>query len=286
MALADWRSRVSEPSPTGPFTIIRPALERRITMDAFAAIPQGHLMVALLELDVGEATAAIDALRRQGTRISLFAFLVRSIAVAISEHPDMNLVRHGRRLVRFEDVDVSVPVEITTASGSFPREVVVRRAQGKSAAEIYAELETARARHGESGALSGEDRWNRRFMRLAGLIPRFIRIPLMRRLMSNAFTVKRQAGTTLVTSVGKFASIPGFAFTFATDPRAATFAVGSVVDRAWVRDGQITVRPILGFAIMIDHDLVDGGPAARFATRLQQLVESAEGLRPPGPPAR
>jgi hypothetical protein len=29
---------------------------------------------------------------------------------------------------------------------------------------------------------------------------------------------------------------------------------------------------------MVDHDLVDGAPAARFAERLQGSIESAEGL--------
>jgi hypothetical protein len=29
---------------------------------------------------------------------------------------------------------------------------------------------------------------------------------------------------------------------------------------------------------MINHNLVDGAPAARFAARLQQLIESGDGL--------
>ena len=244
-------------------------------MDTFAALPESHLMIALLELDVTAALVKIAKLQRAGTRISLFSFVTRSIAVAISEHPELNLMAHGRRIVRFEDVDVSVPVEIESANGKFPREVVVRRAQHKSAAEIYAELDAARTRYVETREMSAEDRWARRTMRVLMWLPRPVRIAILRRLLRNAFRVKRHAGTVLVTSVAKFASIPGFAFTFSTGPRAAAFAVGSVVDKPWAHQGQIALRSILSLSLMVNHDLVDGAPAARFARRLQELVELA-----------
>lgn len=264
--------------PIGRYTITRPAFARQITMDAFAALPPSHLMIALLEFDITAALAAISELQRQGTRVSLFAFLVRSIAVALSEHPELNLVRHGSRLVRFEDVDVSVPVEVMTPQGNFPREVVIRRAQTRSAPEIYAEIEAARDSYQRTGELGAEDRFSQRMMTLLSWVPQFVRIALLRLIMRNAFIVKRKAGTTLVTSVGKFASIPGFAFTFSTGPRAAAFAIGSVVEKPWNHLGQLALRSILAVSVMVNHDLVDGAPAARFAGRLQELIESAEGL--------
>jgi pyruvate/2-oxoglutarate dehydrogenase complex dihydrolipoamide acyltransferase (E2) component len=236
-------------------------------------------MVALLELDVTASLRAIARLRQTGARVSLFAFVVRSIALAIAEHPDLNLVRHGKRLVRFEDVDVSVPVEVHTPDGEFPREVVIRRAQHKSAREIYAELEGARSRHDSTGETSDEDRWARRTMGMFRRLPKFMRVAFIRYILRSAFRVKAQAGTTLVTSVGKFASIPGFSFTFSTGPRAAVFVVGSVVDKPWALEAQIMPRKVLSLSLIVDHDLVDGAPVARFARRLQELVESADGLR-------
>jgi pyruvate/2-oxoglutarate dehydrogenase complex dihydrolipoamide acyltransferase (E2) component len=235
-------------------------------------------MVALLELDVTAALASIADLRSRGVHVSLFAFVVRSIAVAIAEHPDLNLVRHGKRLVRFDDVDVSVLVEVRTPDGTVPREVVVRRAQHLSAQAIYAQLETARKLHERDGELGAEDRRARASMHAIRWLPAFARVLVMRLIMRSAFRVKAYAGTTLVTSVGKFAAIPGFSFTFSTGPRAAIFVVGSVVDKPWLHDGLIGPRSILSLSVMVDHDLVDGAPAARFARRLQELIESADGL--------
>jgi pyruvate/2-oxoglutarate dehydrogenase complex dihydrolipoamide acyltransferase (E2) component len=247
-------------------------------MDAYAAMPPAHLMIGLVELDVTDAEATISRLQGQGTRVSMFAFVVRSIAVAIAEHPDLNLVQHGKRLVRFDDVDVAVPVEVTTPEGKYPRQVVVRGAQRLTTEQIYACLEQAKHRFSSTGTLGREDRWTRQMMRLFRGLPRFVRIRAARLFLRSAFTIKRQAGTTLVTSVGKFASVPGFAFSFTTGPRAAAFAVGSVVPKPWVREGRVAVRSILSLSIMVNHDLVDGAPAARFCRRLQQLIEAGEGL--------
>ena len=262
----------------GRYEIVEPAFARQLSMDVFDALPPSHPMVALVEFDVTAALARIEALRAEGTRVSLFSFVVRSIAVAIAEHPDMNQIRHRSGLVRFEDVDVNVPVEVQTPDGKFPREIVLRRAHTRSAAELYAEIEAARRQHDRTGDVRHEDGWPRLLTRTLRFVPRPLRVSMMRQFMRNAFLVKRRTGTTLVTSVGKFASISGFAFTFSTGPRATAFAVGGVVDKPWLRDGKTEQRSVLPVSIMVNHDLVDGAPAARFATRLQTIIETAEGL--------
>lgn len=263
----------------GAYTIEEPSFLRRLAMDSFEALRPGHPMSAFMELDVTLPLEALDAMRREGARVSLFSHVVRCVAVAMAEHPDLNVVRHGNRIARFDDVDVNVPVEVRTPDGSHPLQVVIRRAQDKSATDVYAEIEEAKRRHASEGVMGEEDRWARRMMRLARLLPRRLRVTVIRRMIDDAKLVKRRSGTTLVTSVGKFASIPGFVTPIGTGPRAVIFAVGSVVEKPVVRDGQIVARSILALTGVFEHDLVDGAPAARFAARLRELVESAHGLR-------
>jgi chloramphenicol O-acetyltransferase len=264
----------------GGYAVVRPSADRQFAMDAYAALPPAHLMIGLVEFDVTEAAASIARMQRQGTRLSMFAYVLRSIAVAIGEHPDLNLVQHGKCLVRFDDVDVAVPIEVTTAEGKYPRQVVVRGAQRQTPAEIYACLAQAKRHHEVAGDLGREDRWTRRMMQVFGWMPRLLRIRAARLFLRSAFTIKRRAGTTLVTSIGKFAATPGFSFSFTTGPRAAAFAVGSVVQKPWLHRGRIAVRSVLSLSIMVNHDLVDGAPAARFTRRLQQIIETGEGLPP------
>ena len=56
--------------------------------------------------------------------------------------------------------------------------------------------------------------------------------------------------------------------------------VGSIARKPGiVRDAvgeRIEPREFLSLTITFDHDIVDGGPAARFARRLTELLEGAE----------
>jgi pyruvate/2-oxoglutarate dehydrogenase complex dihydrolipoamide acyltransferase (E2) component len=43
-------------------------------------------------------------------------------------------------------------------------------------------------------------------------------------------------------------------------------------------DGRIEVREYLNMTVSVDHDIVDGAPAARFVNELRELIESGYGL--------
>ena len=50
--------------------------------------------------------------------------------------------------------------------------------------------------------------------------------------------------------------------------------------RPRVIDGRVTVRDVLDLTVAIDHNVVDGAPAARFAAELRELLESAAVMSP------
>jgi hypothetical protein len=56
------------------------------------------------------------------------------------------------------------------------------------------------------------------------------------------------------------------------------FALGSIVKKPGVFKERIEVREYLQMTILIDHDVIDGAPAARFVTRLTDLIESGHGM--------
>lgn len=58
--------------------------------------------------------------------------------------------------------------------------------------------------------------------------------------------------------------------------------VGGIGPRVGLGAAGIEERDHLSLTISVDHDIVDGGPAARFAERLRELAESADGLTDPG----
>lgn len=47
-------------------------------------------------------------------------------------------------------------------------------------------------------------------------------------------------------------------------------------------DGQVVVRDVLDLTVAIDHNVVDGAPAARFAATFRELLEGASVISPSG----
>ena len=58
-----------------------------------------------------------------------------------------------------------------------------------------------------------------------------------------------------------------------TSPQTAALGVGRVEARPAVVDGAIVVRQKVWLSLSFDHRLVDGGPAARFLSRVVELIE-------------
>ena len=57
--------------------------------------------------------------------------------------------------------------------------------------------------------------------------------------------------------------------------------VGGMSQRPRVTDGQVTVRDVLDLTVAIDHNVVDGAPAARFAAEFREILETAAVISPP-----
>lgn len=159
--------------------------------------------------------------------------------------------------------------------------MTLRRVQDKSPEGIHAEIENARRLHSEGAGTSTEDLRLERAVRMLAVLPRFLRLAALRTASASALRVKRWSGTTFVTSMTKFAQSGGFVIPFAAGPTAVSFALGGVAHRQVCIGGTHQDRQYLSVTVIVNHDLVDGGPAARFVRRLQDLVESGDGLPAP-----
>ena len=63
--------------------------------------------------------------------------------------------------------------------------------------------------------------------------------------------------------------------------RAVSFALGSVIEKPAFINQAIVARKLLHMTVIFNHDIVDGAPAARFVSRLQELVDSADNIIQP-----
>lgn len=258
----------------GDFTVRKMSTFRRLTAESFDLIPQGHHMMAMLEFDVTAARESLRKMRQDGKRVSLFAFLLKCLAVALAENPSMNSVRGRKTIVEFADADLNISVEIDRQGETTPSQVIIRKANLKSVEDIRAEIDEARHIHDRAGFSGGEDEKSLRFVGAILILPKFIKRLVMRAMVNNPLTVKRMSGTTFVTSVGSFGKTPGFVVPFVAGTKTASFAIGNVVRKPVAAGDDIVIREILSMTATFNHDTVDGAPAARFVNRLKKLIET------------
>lgn len=78
--------------------------------------------------------------------------------------------------------------------------------------------------------------------------------------------------TFTITNIGSFG---GTYFTpIINYPEVAILGVGKIAERPVVVDGQVVVRPQMFVSLSMDHRLIDGDVAARFLSRVKELLEN------------
>jgi pyruvate/2-oxoglutarate dehydrogenase complex dihydrolipoamide acyltransferase (E2) component len=107
-------------------------------------------------------------------------------------------------------------------------------------------------------------------------------ITLLYGLMGRSVRIRQRIGTVGVTAVGMFAGGGGFGITGLT-LMSLQVVVGGVAPRPRAVNGEVRVRDTLDLTVTIDHDVIDGAPAARFGAELRRLIEQASVLQPGSP---
>jgi pyruvate/2-oxoglutarate dehydrogenase complex dihydrolipoamide acyltransferase (E2) component len=251
-----------------------PARERGVVVRPFpssrrlvtAAVRAGRRIVPMHGLFDVDVTAARLLLAENGPPLSMTAFVVASLGRAAAAHPQVHGYRDWRgRLVEHRHVDVQTLIEVPTEQGPFGLVHVVRDADIRGVAEISAELRAVKA-----GSASGH--------LLDTVAPALGRIPGLYRAMYAVMSRSRRArlatGTVQVTAVGMFGGGGGFAI---APPTLASLVVvvGGLSRQPRVVDDRIQICDVLDLTVTVDHNVVDGAAATRFAADLRRLVQTA-----------
>lgn len=263
---------------------------RHPTIDTLIWGKARHHIPILLEIDVTAARAAIhDHRAKTGQRISFTGWIVKCLAQAVSEHKFVHALRWSkRRLVLFDDVDVTVIVERAVGQSgtdeTLPMPYIVRQANQKSVAAIHAEIRAAQRQTVAAGDVQISSTRPVWLTKLATMLPRFVRNwffwqPLFR----NPFRFKRLMGTVSVTALG-MVSQGGMSWGIPIGIHPLIVAVGAIAKRPDIVHDQIVMRDYVGLTVLFDHDVTDGAPVARFIKRLQELMACGYGLNDGGDP--
>jgi len=195
------------------------------------------------EIDMSEVVKLRNTLLEQeesiGARVTYTDILVVAVASALVDHPIVNSSLVDEQIVLWEDVNVGIAVAVEEGLAGGLIVPVLRNADQRSLGEIAVEVR-ALVEKARAGKLLPDD--------VAG-------------------------GTFTVTNLGAVGGGWGFGTPIINQPQSAILGAGSISDRPVARDGQVVVRPVMTYSFTFDHRVIDGAAAAKFMSRVSQLLE-------------
>ena len=249
----------------GEYQVIPFPKIRRLMVDGGRMGRQKHLIHGLVEMDVTDARQLIRQHKaRSGETLSFTGFVMTCLGRAVDMNKHMQAYRTWwEKLVIFDDVDVNTMFEVEVDGRKIIRPHIIRAVNKKTFRDIHEEIRAFQNQHerGREGNFIG---W---FV----LLPAFIRRFFLGVLFKNPHWLKEMNGTVSLTAIGMFGNGGGWGIPVSNHTLQIT--LGGVSEKPRFVHGQIENREYLCVTISIDHDIVDGAPAARFVQRLKELVE-------------
>jgi pyruvate dehydrogenase E2 component (dihydrolipoamide acetyltransferase) len=229
-------------------TPLSPAAERSAAMRrAIAAsmsrskreIPHFYLSQTI---DMSRALAWLgqENLRRPVTeRLLHGALLLKAVALALREVPELNATWEGEELVRRDDVNVGVAIAL--------------RGGGLVAPALH-----------HTDELTLEE------------LMHALR-DLVSRARAGSLRSSEMSGPTItVTSLGERGVESVFGVIF--PPQVSIVGFGTLVERPWITEGQILPCPIVNASLSADHRVTDGHRASAFLAAVDRLLQEPEEL--------
>ncbi|HAP34805.1 MAG TPA: pyruvate dehydrogenase complex dihydrolipoamide acetyltransferase [Bacteroidetes bacterium] len=169
-----------------------------------------------------------------GTKISYNDIVMKAVALALRENPKANSSFMGDRIIQHGRIDVSVAVAVDEGLIT----PVIRNTDQKTLTEISSETKEL-AKRAREGKLKPEEFTN---------------------------------GTFTVSNLGMY-DIENFA-AIINPPEGAILAVGSIVEKPVVENGQIVVGHTMKVTMSCDHRVVDGAIGAQFLQSFKRIMEN------------
>lgn len=261
----------------GPYHVVDLTASRRVWLNTLELSWSNHCIYGLLEADVTAARQFIAGHKaRTGETLSFTGFLVFCLACAVDEDKSVQAYLKGRKqFVMFDDVNVGLMVEHKDGEKRALMGHVIQGANRKTYQEIHEEIRAVQSEPAPPDR--GMPTWFRSVMLLPWPLSRLTKAILTMVMRRDPTVPVAMAGTVGITSVGMFGGgHSGWGLT--PSSQSLSLVVGGTAWKPVVVDGRVEPREMLNLTVAFNHDVIDGAPAARFARRLVELIESGYGL--------
>lgn len=227
-------ARSPSTATTVPLTGMRGAIASRMH-DSIQSMAQ---LTLTRQIDSTELIALQQALKAEGTGLSVTDLVLKAVVAALNRHPALNATLENDVITQHGQVDLGVAVALEDGL-IVP---VVRNAAGKRLPALSAEVRE-----------------------------------LAEKVRTNSAKPTEVSGSTFtVTNLGAF-GIDGFT-PIINPPEVAILGVGRAVEVPTRHGDDVAWRQMITFSLTIDHRAVDGAPGALFLQTIAEIIADPTAL--------
>jgi pyruvate dehydrogenase E2 component (dihydrolipoamide acetyltransferase) len=188
-----------------------------------------------IEINMDNAVTARQSINEQAeSKISFNDFVIKAVASALRKHPKINSSWFGDKITYHRDINIGVAVAVEEGL-LVP---VINHADLKSMTQINTEVKSL-AQKAKTKKLTPQE------------------------MQGNTFTIS---------NLGMFGIVEYTAII--NPPDACILAVGSIVEKPIVTNGQIVIAHMMHVTLSCDHRVVDGATGAQFLQTLKAMLEN------------
>ncbi|UJW32930.1 2-oxo acid dehydrogenase subunit E2 [Saccharothrix sp. AJ9571] len=241
------------------------ARERRHTLYFLREIRRFSPVFLDTEIDMSEVARHRTEAKAAGERYSVVTYVVHAAARVLARHPEANAAIRGglfAKVARFGGVDAKVTLDKHINGRRVVLSAVLDGVHEASLADIQSRVD--HFRDGDPGTMP-EFAGARKLHQLPPWLGRALFAMAVRPLSVRA----ARFGTFAVTSLGH-RPVDGFHSVGGT---TVTLGLGRIADRPVVRDGEVTIAPLMRLNLAFDHRVIDGAEAADVLAEVKEELE-------------
>src|SRR5215212_9418878 len=228
------------PEPTrAPGTeLVEPSRMRRVIGERMTQskqqVPHYYATVEVEMQDVLALRKQLnEQLEEQGIKLSINDFVMKAVALALKDFPNLNALWTSEGIELHQQVDLAMAVALEEGLIT----PVIRDAANETLSAISAASKDL-AKRAREGALKPEE---------------------------------YQGGTVTISNMGMF-GVESFA-AIINPPQAAIVAVSSIMQRAMFKDDEVVPVSIMKLTLSADHRISNGAEGARYLAEVKRLLE-------------
>lgn len=249
------------------YTSVPLSFNRRMVAASASVTRAKNAIHSFIEVDVTVPRRIIkEHLEKTNEKLSFTGYLVKCLAQVVKQYPQFNSFIKGRKIIRLNDVTVSVLIEKEFEGEKVPEPFGIQEAQIKTYRQISNEIREAQMnQENKLGGMSNQA-WIR-------FIPGFL-LKTFVRLADKNISMAKRYGKIAVTAVGMYANEPAWFLPHGT--ATVLLTIGSITKKNVFSKGKNEEREFLCLTVSFDHNIVDGAPAARFVNQLAETIKSGK----------